>query len=91
MEQPPFPGAGQDGDEPPLGAGDDDWDADADLAGFLADVEAGREKVPGPGQAPAVMFTWTWPLTLPLRAAHPPAVLRGRLLLVVLRGRLPPA
>jgi hypothetical protein len=41
------------------GQADDDWDADADLARLLDDIDSGREQVPpdDDGQRPAVMFT----------------------------------
>jgi len=56
-----FPGAGQpDGQEPPLpggpardGAGDDDWDQDAEMAAYLADIEAGLLAEPGPRESPS--------------------------------------
>ena len=60
-----FPGPGQhDGPEPPLpggpardeGPGDPgDWtaDDDAEMARFLAGIEAGREQIPGPWSSPA--------------------------------------
>jgi hypothetical protein len=74
MEQHPFPGRGQGGEQPlpdgstrdgaargpapdglPGGPGDqvpdgpaDDWDGDAEMAAFLADIEAGRARVPEP-------------------------------------------
>ncbi|HMD95489.1 MAG TPA: hypothetical protein VKG80_22885, partial [Trebonia sp.] len=60
-----FPGSGQqDGEEPPLPggpardgtAGDPgDWtaDDDAEMARYLADLEAGREQIPEPWQSPA--------------------------------------
>ncbi len=53
-----FPGPGQDGEEPPLpgvparGEAGDDWDADASMARWLADIEAGREREPGPWESP---------------------------------------
>ena len=60
MDQPPFPGPGR-GDVPlepgapggpardgaPGGPGDD-WDGDAEMAAFLADIEAGRARIPEP-------------------------------------------
>jgi len=68
MPSEPVPGPGQDdGDQPPLpgaardgmpGGTDDDWDADADLARFIDDVEAGRERVPEEDvRGPAVTFS----------------------------------
>jgi hypothetical protein len=54
-----FPGAGQDGEEPPLPGGPardgtgDDWDQDAEMASYLADIEAGRAEEPGPWDSPA--------------------------------------
>src|SRR5215469_727795 len=43
-----FPGPGPDGEQPPSGdpARDDDWDGDAEMASFIADLEAGRARVP---------------------------------------------
>src|SRR5262245_18381599 len=58
MEQHPFPGRGPGGEQPPRPAGPardgvpggpgDDWDGDAEMAAFLADLEAGRARVPEP-------------------------------------------
>jgi hypothetical protein len=66
VDQHPFPGRGQGGEQPPPdgsaldGATDgpvpegmpggppDDWDGDAEMAAFLADIEAGRARVPEP-------------------------------------------
>jgi Domain of unknown function (DUF222) len=48
-----FPGPGQDGEQPPPGGparDEDDFDMDAEMARFLADVEAGREVIPEPGE-----------------------------------------
>ena len=65
MTQIPFPGPGQqDGEEPPLPSGPardemaadpGDWtaDDDAEMARYLADLEAGREQVPEPWSSPA--------------------------------------
>ena len=55
MTEHPGPGR-QDGDEPSAvgpsrdgtGAPADDWDGDAEMAAFLADIEAGRARVPEP-------------------------------------------
>jgi hypothetical protein len=61
VDQHPFPGRAGGGDVPrpggpardgapggaPGGPGDD-WDGDAEMAAFLADIEAGRARVPGP-------------------------------------------
>ena len=54
------PGPGPDGEQPLPGVpardeavscdGDDDFDMDAEMARFLADIEAGREQVPEPWQ-----------------------------------------
>jgi len=51
-----FPGPGSDGEEPlpgdpardetPAMAADDDWDGDADMAAYIADLEAGRRRIP---------------------------------------------
>src|SRR5579862_9307792 len=60
MVSAPFPGSGQDdGEQPPQpGVPEDDWDADADMARFLDDVEAGRERIPAADpRGPAVLFT----------------------------------
>src|SRR6516164_6058472 len=43
MAENPFPGAG---------AGDDDWDQDAEMASYLADIEAGLLAEPGPLDSP---------------------------------------
>ena len=50
-----FPGPGQDGEEPPLPASAGDWtaDDDAEMARYLADIEAGREQIPDPRESPA--------------------------------------
>jgi hypothetical protein len=53
MSPGPFPGPGQDGEEPPPGvpARDgtaDDFDMDAAMARFLAGIETGREQIPEP-------------------------------------------
>src|SRR5215471_8686169 len=65
VEQHPFPGRGQGGEQPlpdgptrdwmPGGPRDpvpggpaDEWDGDAEMAAFLADVEAGRARIPEP-------------------------------------------
>jgi Domain of unknown function (DUF222) len=53
MSQASFPGPGQDGEEPlPSGPAwdeaEDDFDMDAEMTRFLADIEAGRERVPDP-------------------------------------------
>ena len=59
MSEASFPGPGSDGEQPPAGdlardetadmpAGvpEDDWDGDAEMASFIADLEAGRARVP---------------------------------------------
>ena len=51
-----FPGPGQGGEQPPPGVparDEDDFDMDAEMASFLADIEAGRERIPEPGFSPA--------------------------------------
>ena len=58
MEQHPFPGRGPGGEQPPRPGGPawngvsggpaDDWDGDAEMAAFLADIEAGRARIPEP-------------------------------------------
>src|SRR5215472_2534344 len=74
MSELPFPAPGPDGDAPPPGDGardgaarpgggkDDDYDADADLARFIADIDAGLIEIPpepleGRPAGPAVSFT----------------------------------
>src|SRR6516225_828093 len=47
MSGPSFPGAGA----------DDDWDQDAEMASYLADIEAGRAEEPGPWDSPACMVS----------------------------------
>ena len=37
---------------PDTGAGDDDWDQDAEMASYLADIEAGLLAEPGPRESP---------------------------------------
>src|SRR5579862_9692202 len=50
-------GGGDPRDAGPAGA-EDDWVADADMARFLDDVEAGRERIPAEDpRGPAVLFT----------------------------------
>ena len=48
MSQTSFPGPGPDGEQPPPGgpARDDDWDGDAEMASYIADLEAGRARIP---------------------------------------------
>ncbi|MGH3271868.1 MAG: DUF222 domain-containing protein, partial [Trebonia sp.] len=43
-----FPGPGPDGEQPPPGnpARDDDWDGDAEMAAYIADLDAGRARIP---------------------------------------------
>jgi len=45
-----FPGAGPDGGQPPLpgvpARGEDDWDGEAELAAYVADLAAGRARIP---------------------------------------------
>jgi Domain of unknown function (DUF222) len=43
-----FPGPGPDGEQPPPGVPvrDDDWDADAEIASYFADLDAGRARIP---------------------------------------------
>jgi len=43
-----FPGPGPDGEQPPPGgpARDDDWDGDAEMAAYIADLDAGRTRIP---------------------------------------------
>ena len=48
MSQDSFPGPGPDGEQPPpVGpARDDDWDGDAEMAAYIADLDAGRARIP---------------------------------------------
>lgn len=57
MSEASFPGPGPDGEQPPPGgpARDettgtpvpaDDWDGDAEMASYIADLEAGRARIP---------------------------------------------
>ncbi|MGB6618599.1 MAG: hypothetical protein WBE95_31320, partial [Trebonia sp.] len=48
MSQASFPGPGSDGEQPPPGgpARDDDWDGDAEMASYIADLDAGRARIP---------------------------------------------
>ena len=48
MSQDSFPGPGPDGEQPPPGdpARDDDWDGDAEMASYIADLDAGRARIP---------------------------------------------
>ena len=48
MSQASFPGPGSDGEQPPPGgpARDDDWDGDAEMAAYIADLDAGRARIP---------------------------------------------
>ena len=48
MSQASFPGPGPDGEQPPPGdpARDDDWDGDAEMASYIADLDAGRARIP---------------------------------------------
>jgi hypothetical protein len=48
VSQTSFPGPGPDGEQPPsVGpARDDDWDGDAEMASYIADLEAGRARIP---------------------------------------------
>jgi len=44
-----FPGPGPDGEQPPPGTparDEDDWDGDAEMAAYIADLEAGRARIP---------------------------------------------
>jgi hypothetical protein len=46
-------------DEPPTGAPGDDYDADAEMARWVADIEAGRERIPEPWEteSPAISLS----------------------------------
>src|SRR3984957_20341513 len=46
-------------DEPPTGPPEDDFDADAEMARWVADIEAGRERIPEPWETegPAVSLS----------------------------------
>jgi Domain of unknown function (DUF222) len=55
MSEVSFPGGGQDGEQPPpavperdgtAGVPADDWDPDAEMAAYIADLEAGRARIP---------------------------------------------
>ena len=48
MPEASFPGPGPDGEQPPPGgpARDDDWDGDAEMAAYIADLDAGRARIP---------------------------------------------
>ncbi|MFY9847620.1 MAG: DUF222 domain-containing protein, partial [Trebonia sp.] len=48
MSEASFPGPGPDGEQPPPGgpARDDDWDGDAEMAAYIADLDAGRARIP---------------------------------------------
>jgi len=48
VSQDSFPGPGPDGEQPPPGgpARDDDWDGDAEMASYIADLDAGRARIP---------------------------------------------
>jgi len=56
MPEVSFPGDGQDGEQPPPAVpardetpampADDDWDGDAEMAAYVADLEAGRRRIP---------------------------------------------
>ena len=48
MSQDSFPGPGPDGEQPPPAgpARDDDWDGDAEMASYIADLDAGRARIP---------------------------------------------
>ena len=48
MSEASFPGPGPDGEQPPPGAParDDDWDGDAEMAAYIADLDAGRARIP---------------------------------------------
>jgi hypothetical protein len=48
VSQASFPGPGSDGEQPPPGdpARDDDWDGDAEMASYIADLDAGRARIP---------------------------------------------
>jgi len=56
MPEVSFPGDGQDGEQPPPAVpardetpvmpADDDWDGDADMARYIADLDAGRRRIP---------------------------------------------
>ena len=49
MSEVSLPGPGPDGEQPPPGVparGEDDWDGDAEMAAYIADLEAGRARIP---------------------------------------------
>jgi hypothetical protein len=69
VDQHPFPGRGPGGEQPLRPGGPardgmpggpaDDWDGDAEMAAFLADIEAGRARIPEPWEVegPAVSIS----------------------------------
>src|SRR6516165_7479617 len=81
-----FPGAGQpDGQEPPLpggpardGAGDDDWDQDAEMAAYLADIEAGLLAEPGPRESPGCTVSLGEAADVDLADLENPSFAEGR-------------
>jgi hypothetical protein len=55
VSQTSFPGPGSDGEQPPpgtpardetAGVPEDDWDGDAEMAAYIADLDAGRARIP---------------------------------------------
>ncbi|MGB6575158.1 MAG: hypothetical protein WBF20_26025, partial [Trebonia sp.] len=46
MSEASFPGPGSDGEQPPPGVPADDWDGDAEMAAYIADLDAGRARIP---------------------------------------------
>ena len=55
MSEASFPGPGPDGEQPPpvgpardetAGVPEDDWDGDAEMAAYIADLDAGRARIP---------------------------------------------
>ena len=49
MSEASFPGPGPDGEQPPPGGparDEDDWDGDAEMAAYIADLDAGRARIP---------------------------------------------
>ncbi|MFY9777118.1 MAG: hypothetical protein WAK28_21330, partial [Trebonia sp.] len=55
MSEASFPDPGPDGEQPPpgtparaetAGVPEDDWDGDAEMAAYIADLDAGRARIP---------------------------------------------
>ena len=81
MSEASFPGPGPDGGQPPpggpardeaagmpAGVPEDDWDGDAEMAAYIADLEAGRARIPEEWEVEGPAATGTDP---DLVRAHP--------------------